>query len=100
MVFTRQIKERSKIYINGVEVSEALPLSGDLSNWRPDYTLRLANEAVSSQPWKGLFNLISMYNRALHPAEIQQNFSMGPVGKINIKTPGQSCSSGEYARKS
>jgi len=88
VVFTRNVKEQSQIFINGSRVANRFTLQGDLSNWRPDYTVKLANEVFTSEPWKGLINLISWYNRALDTEEIQQNYSLGPLGNINLNTPG------------
>lgn len=88
VVFTRNTKQQSQIFINGLKVANRFTLQGDLSNWRPDYTVKLANEVFTSEPWKGLLNLISWYNRALDSEEIEQNYTMGPLGNISLKTPG------------
>ena len=88
VVFMRNVKEQSQIFINGSRVANRFSLQGDLSNWRPDYSVKLANEIFTSEPWKGLLNLISWYNRTLDTQEIQQNYSRGPLGKINLKIPG------------
>ena len=88
VVFTRNSKERSQIFVNGIQVANRYTNSGDLNSWRPDYTVKLANDALAGEPWKGLLNLVSMYNRALNLGEINHNYSLGPVGKINVKTPG------------
>ncbi|NWF91024.1 MAG: hypothetical protein HXY50_16380, partial [Ignavibacteriaceae bacterium] len=87
IVFTRSTKEQSKLFINGTETRSAYQVKGDLSNWSTSFSLKLANELFASQPWKGLFNLVSIYDRALDSIEIQQNYRMGPVGKIEITAP-------------
>ncbi|NWF90238.1 MAG: immunoglobulin domain-containing protein [Ignavibacteriaceae bacterium] len=87
IVYIYNKKEKSQLFINGVEKAISFPLGVDLSNWRPDYTLKLANEIISNQPWKGLYNLVSLYNRALSTTEIQHNFALGPIGNFLISDP-------------
>jgi len=85
IVYTHNPKELSKIFINGTEVSDSY-IVGDLSSWRPDYWLRLANNFSADQPWKGLYNLVSFYGRALSSNEISHNYSIGPLG-IGLQAP-------------
>lgn len=87
LVFTRNGKEQSQIFINGIQVANRFTFDGNLSTWRPDYTLKLANDAFYAEPWKGLLNMISMYSRALTNTEITHNYNIGPVGNINVNIP-------------
>ena len=87
IVFVRNAKEFYKVYINGVEISNIAYLVGDLSNWNTTYPLELANQFSVFHPWKGIFNLVSFYDRALDSLEVVHNFEMGPNGEINVKSP-------------
>ena len=87
VVYTHNTKEVSRLYINGVQVAFAPYFVGDLSNWNPLYPISLADQFSTNQPWKGIYNLISFYNRALDSAEIVHNYEIGPLG-VELKSPG------------
>jgi glucose/arabinose dehydrogenase len=67
-----------RLYVNGVQHSTVQSLSGDFSNWDPDYPLVFGNEATLDRSWLGTLHLAAIYNRALSLSEIQQNTSAGP----------------------
>ncbi len=97
IIYVHNKKEQSKIYINGIEVSNGYAL-GDLSNWRSDYYLKIANKFITSQPWNGFYNLVSFYDRALSPTEILHNYSQGPIN-INLNAPGNLTAQANQTRK-
>jgi hypothetical protein len=52
--------------------------TGDFGGWDPSYELALANEVLSPRDWIGELHLVAIYDRALSPSEVQQNFAVGP----------------------
>jgi hypothetical protein len=68
-----------RVYINGVE-HDAEALSGTFAAWDPTAVLYVGNEATMDRAWQGTLRLLAFYDRALAPAEIQQNFTAGPTG--------------------
>jgi hypothetical protein len=70
--------EGRKIYVNGVLVAQLDPAPGGLLNdWDDTYALVLGNEVSGTKMWSGVIRLVAVYNRALTPEQIQQNFEAG-----------------------
>ena len=63
-------------YVNGVQVGHR-KVPGDFSNWDDGYRLGLGNEFTGDRPWQGEWHLVAIYNRALDPAEVKQNYNAG-----------------------
>ena len=59
--------------------------SGDFSSWTEDYRLFLANETTGDRPWKGIFYLVAIYNKALTLDQVENNYSAG-FGQIRFTT--------------
>jgi len=76
VVYTRDASGMVRFYINGEQVAET-ERGGDLSNWQSESQLALANEITEDRPWLGEFRLVALYNRALTPEEVRQNWEMG-----------------------
>lgn len=68
-----------RLYLNGVE-HDREALSGTLAAWEATAVLYVGNEAALNRAWHGTLRLLAVYDRALAPAEIQQNFAAGPAG--------------------
>jgi hypothetical protein len=67
-----------KIYVNGVLVAQLDPAPGGLlTDWDDTYALVLGNEVSGTKMWAGVIRLVAIYNRALTPEQIQQNFEAG-----------------------
>jgi hypothetical protein len=77
VAYTRDKGGTARYYLNGTAVGQR-QLAGDLSNWNVAYRLGLGNQVDGDQPWKGDLNLLAIYNRALDPAEVAQNYWAGP----------------------
>jgi hypothetical protein len=77
VVYTRDASGNAAIFVNGVERS-AWQISGNLSGWDEHYRLALANEFTGDRPWLGTYHLVAIFNRALSPTEVQQNYAFGP----------------------
>lgn len=79
IVYTRSSNGQAAIFLNGKQIKkENVP--GDFGNWDAQATLVLGNEATNDRPWLGTFHLVAIYNRALNPQEVTQNFQAGPQG--------------------
>jgi mono/diheme cytochrome c family protein len=78
VVFTRDASGNARIYINGKQ-RKIRKVAGDLSNWKSDFPLVLANEATGDRPWIGTLHLVAIYDRALTADEVTQNFRAGAV---------------------
>jgi hypothetical protein len=76
VVYTFNRSGQARLYVDG-ERSAEQAIGGDFLNWDGDFSLALANELTSDRPWLGTFRLVAIYNRALSPAEIRQNFRAG-----------------------
>ena len=70
-----------RLYVNGVENPTTLARTGVFSNWDVADPLTLGNERTGDRPWAGTMRLMAVYDRALTPAEIQQNFDAGSTGQ-------------------
>jgi hypothetical protein len=67
-----------KLYINGVFTGDADPSKGgSLANWDSTFALVLGNEVTGQRQWQGTIKFVAIQNRALTPAQIQQNFAAG-----------------------
>jgi parallel beta-helix repeat protein len=76
VAYTRSASGLAHIYVNGQEGAiNAVP--GTLKNWNSDYRLALANELTRDRPWLGEIHLVALYDRALSPAEVEQNYEAG-----------------------
>ncbi|HPF13096.1 MAG: LamG domain-containing protein [Planctomycetes bacterium] len=76
VVYTRTSAGTTCLYVDGERVAEAT-LPGTLENWDSSYSLAVANEVGATRPWLGDLFLIAVYDRALSPQEILQNFAVG-----------------------
>lgn len=64
-----------KVYMNGLlDNEENAP---DTLAWTNDQVLVLGNEVTNDRLWAGVFNMVSIHNRALTDVEIQQNYQAG-----------------------
>jgi hypothetical protein len=77
VIYTRGTAGNATLYINNV-VQASGTIGGDFSNWNAAYALALANELTQDRPWLGEYHLVAIYNRALTPAEVAQNYAAGP----------------------
>ena len=80
VLFTRDAAGVSKIYVNGVDISDPTRTqTGLMTNWDDTYGLSLANEQVwvsgqeGVRDFVGEFHHVTIYSRALTGAEVLQN---------------------------
>jgi len=74
-----------RIYVNGVFTDDIDPVpGGTLDGWNDSYAFVFGNEASGDRPWAGKLRLVAIHNRALTPAQIQQNFAAGVGEKFYL----------------
>jgi hypothetical protein len=69
-----------KVYVNGVDTEDGGADSdnaGSLSDWDDSFAFVLGGEASKNYRWAGKLRLVAIHNRAMTPAQIQQNFEAG-----------------------
>jgi hypothetical protein len=77
VVYTHRADGSEVIYIDGLE-DTTFERTGDTSTWDASFPLVLGNESDAGREWLGEFHLVAIYDRALSPNEVDQNFSVGP----------------------
>ncbi|HEY0734357.1 MAG TPA: LamG domain-containing protein [Herpetosiphonaceae bacterium] len=77
VVYTFDASSQGRIYLNGSE-QVRVAIGGNFSWWDKDYPLLLANELSKDRPWAGEYYLVAIYNRALTPAEVAENYAALP----------------------
>lgn len=67
-----------KLYVNGQFTGDLDTAGGGtLANWDNTFALVLGSETSGSNQWTGTISMVAIHDRALTPAQIQQNFSAG-----------------------
>ena len=78
VVVTYNPVDGRRVYVNGVFTEDIDPVDGGIiADWNDTYALVLGNEVSSNRLWQGVIRLAAIHNRALTPAQIQQNFATG-----------------------
>ncbi|MGO9852300.1 MAG: LamG domain-containing protein [Steroidobacteraceae bacterium] len=78
IVLTYDPVNGQKIYVNGVFTGDADPSKGgSLANWDSTFALVLGNETSGQRQWQGEIKLVAIYNTALTPSQVMQNFNAG-----------------------
>jgi hypothetical protein len=64
--------------VNGILKASLDPQpGGTLGTWGNSFAFLLGNEVSGNRNWMGVIRLVAIFNRALTPAQIQQNFDAG-----------------------
>jgi hypothetical protein len=67
-----------RIYVNGEFTGDVDPVAGGtLEDWDDTFAFVLGNEVSGDRQFQGVFRLVAIYNRAITPAQITQNFEAG-----------------------
>ncbi len=67
-----------RIYVNGEFTGDIDPLGGGLLNsWSEAYAVVLGNTTANTNPWSGSMRMAAVYNGALTPEQVVQNFDIG-----------------------
>lgn len=79
VAYTRGTDGATQLYVDG---SPQLPaesvLGGTLDTWVTSYRLALGRDLNNTNTWLGEYRLVAIYDRALAPEEIVQNYNAGP----------------------
>ncbi len=78
VVMTRNAAGLITTYVDGV-VEATQTRTGDLSNWASSYPLTVANLGNASRPWIGTLCQVAIYDAALTPGQVTDNFNAGCV---------------------
>jgi hypothetical protein len=62
-------------------------LSGSYTNWDATDLFNIGNEGSNERPFVGEIYLVAVYDRALSPVEVLQNFDAGPLGEPPVNQP-------------
>jgi hypothetical protein len=74
-----------RIYVNGEFTGDADPVAGGtLADWDDTFAFVLGNEVSGDRQFSGVFRLVAIYNRALTPEQIGQNFQAGVGEKFYL----------------
>jgi hypothetical protein len=74
-----------RIYVNGVYTDDADPVAGgSIADWDDTFAFVLGNEVSGDRQFEGIFRLVAVHNRALTPAQIDQNFQAGVGEKFYL----------------
>ena len=85
VVMTYDPVDGRKLYVNGEYSGDVDPSGGGLLNsWNESFALVLGNTTSSSNPWAGAIRLVAIYNRALTPEQVVQNFDVGVGQKFYL----------------
>ena len=78
LMFTRTGAGDEALWIDGT-LEGTQQVGGTFENWDADsgYQFALGNELTLERPWVGEYHLVAVYDRALDPSEVQQNFDAG-----------------------
>lgn len=77
IVYTHRSDGAEVVYIDGFP-NLTFTRPGGISTWDATYPIVVANEGTNDRAWLGDLHLIAVYDRALNPGEVEQNFTAGP----------------------
>ena len=78
IVLTYDPVNGQKLYVNGVFTGDMDPSKGgSFANWDSSFALVLGNETSGQRQWQGVIKMVTIYNTALTPAQVTQNFNAG-----------------------
>jgi hypothetical protein len=74
-----------RLYVNGEYTDDLDPSAGGtLADWDDTFAFVLGNEVSGDRQFQGVFRLVAVYNRALTPEQIDQNFQAGVGEKFYL----------------
>jgi hypothetical protein len=74
-----------RIYVNGEFTGDADPVAGGtLGDWDDTFAFVLGNEVSGDRQFQGVFRMVAIFNRAITPAQITQNFQAGVGEKFYL----------------
>ncbi len=82
VVYSRTRDGTEDIYVNGVKVASGNK-TGNFASWSDANRFALGNEISLDRPWKGVFYLAAVYNRAFSEEDVLTNYNAG-IGPIQF----------------
>ncbi len=76
VVYLRSTEGYDRLYVDGQLQIEGVR-TGSFSNWNDTFEFACGNEPLGDRAWQGTLHLVAVYDRALSPEEIVQNFEAG-----------------------
>ncbi len=77
VVITYNATTGRRLYVNGNLIDATDENIAALASWDDSFALILGQEASNQHTWQGDIRLLAIYNRALAPEHIQQNYDVG-----------------------
>ncbi len=78
VVLTYDPVDGRRLYVNGEDTGDTDPSGGGLlNNWNESFALVLGNSTDNSHPWAGAMRMVAVYNTALSPEQVLQNYEVG-----------------------
>jgi len=85
VVATYDPVEGRRLYVNGEYTEDLDPAAGGtLGDWDDTFAFVLGNEVSGDRQFQGVFRLVAVYNRALTPGQVAQNFQAGVGEKFYL----------------
>lgn len=81
LIFTRNVSGATSLYVDGVLVDTGNP-GASLDSWNENYRLTLANEPTGDRAWIGTLHFVAIYDFALSPMEVTQNFDASSAAGV------------------
>lgn len=63
-----------QIYVNGQLQEQSRAISGNFSNWDPNYPLLLGNERTGDRPWLGNIEQLAMYEGPMSAEQVSEHY--------------------------
>ncbi|MBT3381845.1 MAG: hypothetical protein HN742_08930 [Lentisphaerae bacterium] len=77
VAYTRDRAGEARLYVNDKLVAQAR-VPGDFSNWDETFRMGIGNEMTADRSWLGEVRSVSMFDRALTPAEVDRDRRRAP----------------------
>ena len=86
VVITYALGNGRRIYVDGRFTDDVDAISPmPMWNWANDHSFILGNERTNDRQWKGKVQMVAIYDQALTPAQINQNYLAGVGKKVVIR---------------
>ncbi|MEZ4216899.1 MAG: LamG domain-containing protein [Myxococcota bacterium] len=86
VVLTYSLGAGRRIYVDGLFTDDVDPVEAQpMWNWASDYSFLLGNERTNNRQWKGKIQLVAIYDQALTPQQINQNYLAGVGRKVVLR---------------
>jgi chitodextrinase len=82
VIYTRSMDGTEEIYVNGWKLASGNKI-GNFASWSDANRFALGNEISLDRPWKGIFYLAAVYNRAFSEEDVLTNYNAG-IGPIQF----------------